>query len=393
MNITIQLFGHFEIKADGFPILLQIQHSRKSMLLLEYLILKNGAATAEEIMEVLWPDENDSSNPETALRTLVHRYRRLAQEAGFPEMAEAVRSGRGYYQWEPKFPCEVDVRQFEELCRKNLDGLSVEEKQKISEEVLRLYRGKLLGDSSEELWGMSKGAYYHSLYREYVLRLMNDLWQKRDYTEIVHVCRRAIDVDPLEEQLHLNLIRALLAAGSDREAMQQYELARNVMSKELDLPPSSEMQEAYRQILRADQGRENNIASLCAALREPNVPTTALVCEYEAFKSIYRLYDRLTIRYEVPICLVVVTLTGIDNQDPRAMRGLLFDLQNILSTHLRVSDVIAQYNARQCLCLLPSVNYSTGQIVMERIKKELRRRHPRTAISISYELTPMLPSK
>lgn len=83
MQVQINLFGGLEVLADGKPVLEQLRQSRKTDLFLEYLILRRGRPVPhEELLGALWSDR-ESRNPATALRTLLHRYRRIVQTEGW----------------------------------------------------------------------------------------------------------------------------------------------------------------------------------------------------------------------------------------------------------------------------------------------------------------------
>ena len=119
LQIQINLFGGLEVLADGKPVLQQLRQSRKTDLFLEYLILRRGRPVPhEELLGALWSDR-ESRNPATALRTLLHRYRRIVQTEGLDPLEHSVLTMRGYYQWNAEMErCTVDVYVFESWRRR-----------------------------------------------------------------------------------------------------------------------------------------------------------------------------------------------------------------------------------------------------------------------------------
>ena len=114
--IEIKLFDTFEIKKDGVKILKSLCNMRKTKLFLAYLVLnKNRKVNHTELFELLWSGE-DYSNPGTALRTLLYRYRSLIEKAGVDELMNSVISGRGYYQWNEELDVVIDVYDFEDYA-------------------------------------------------------------------------------------------------------------------------------------------------------------------------------------------------------------------------------------------------------------------------------------
>ena len=81
------------------------------MLLMQYLILApRQTAEAKTLMQVMWPEEN-STSPDTALKTLISRQRALLREIS-PELAMCLVTVRGGYRWVCPPEVSVDVLEF-----------------------------------------------------------------------------------------------------------------------------------------------------------------------------------------------------------------------------------------------------------------------------------------
>ena len=77
-HVQINLFGSFHVERDGKSVDEQLARSPKGMLLMQYLILApRQTAEAKTLMQVMWPEEN-STSPDTALKTLISRQRAAA---------------------------------------------------------------------------------------------------------------------------------------------------------------------------------------------------------------------------------------------------------------------------------------------------------------------------
>jgi GGDEF domain-containing protein len=64
------------------------------------------------------------------------------------------------------------------------------------------------------------------------------------------------------------------------------------------------------------------------------------------------------------------------------MNGLV----EILRDNLRKGDIITHFSANVIALLLPTVNYKTGNMVMERIRKLFFQRFPNSDIPFNYRL-------
>ena len=67
------------------------------------------------------------------------------------------------------------------------------------------------------------------------------------------------------------------------------------------------------------------------------------------------------------------------------MHGLL----EIMQTNLRKGDIITHFSPTMIALLLPTVNYTTGDIVMERLKQKFYRKYPNSNVLFNYRIAPL----
>lgn len=259
-RVKIKLFGSFSVLADGNLVLEQLQQAKKTCLFLEYLILKRDAPVShEELLSALW-SERDSRNPATALRTLLHRYRTLVEESGLTELTNSILTVRGGYRWDPDLPIEIDVYEFERLCRAASDATTpAETRISFYEDALEIYAGPLLRRTANESWIVAKSVYYHDLFLESTFALIRLLQEQEQYDRIITVCRRAMDVDLFDERLHLAYTIALTKTGKKSEALSQYYFVSKLHENDAESQPSENLRAICEQIALADTELENDI--------------------------------------------------------------------------------------------------------------------------------------
>ena len=68
-------------------------------------------------------------------------------------------------------------------------------------------------------------------------------------------------------------------------------------------------------------------------------------------------------------------------------------LEEILRKNLRKGDTITRFSPDIFAMLLPTVNYSTGGLVMERIKASFYRYFPNSNIAFNYRVGPLSSSR
>ena len=114
-TIEIRMLGDFEILVNGKPTLAQLATSRKATALVQYLVLQRGQRVPHKLLtDALWAGER-STNPDMALRAILHRFRNMIEAEGLTELQNCIVTSRGYYQWNPNLDCAVDVFTLEDL--------------------------------------------------------------------------------------------------------------------------------------------------------------------------------------------------------------------------------------------------------------------------------------
>jgi len=104
-KIRLQLMDTFAIYINEEKCDHMINKSRKGLALMQCLILKRGQSIPNyRLLSTFWPEE-ESSNPENALKTLVSRMRALLNQVS-PGMGNCIVADRGAYHWE----CLPDMR-------------------------------------------------------------------------------------------------------------------------------------------------------------------------------------------------------------------------------------------------------------------------------------------
>ena len=130
-------------------------------------------------------------------------------------------------------------------------------------------------------------------------------------------------------------------------------------------------------------------------LRESVERRGAFVCEYAVFKEIYNLQMRNLERLGASMFLAIIMISSQDGEEMDSMRldNIMSGLEEILRKNLRKGDTITRFAPNIFALLLPTVNYSTGGIVLERIKASFYRFYPNTSIAFNYRVGPLSSSK
>ena len=387
----IQLMDNFAIYIDEQHVEYLAAKSRKGANLIEYLILNLGQPVPNyRLLATLWADDR-SANPESALKTLVSRLRALLNQI-HPRLGGCIVADRGAYHWEMLPGMTVDVYEIEDI----LDKLSAGKPDRavrhaLYKRMMELYSGDLLQNAEQNEWALSRATTLHNRYMAAVYSYIELLKEEKDYELIICVCRQALAVDNFDDRLHMELMSALISTNRTSEALVQYKHVMHLNYRYLGVRPSDDMQEFYKQIVRAGKTLDLNLESIRNELRESGEQRGAFVCEYAVFKEIYNLQMRNLERLGSTMFLAVIMVGDPDdpNMDSIKQDNIMNGLLEILRTNLRKGDTITHFSPTIFALLLPTVNYTTGNMVMERVRKLFYKKYANSNIPFNYRVGPL----
>ena len=384
--IQIQLLGdcivHTDQTYDRLP-----EKSPKGVSLITYLILQGGKAmVSRRLIRELWGNR-PSDNPAGALKTLVSRTRGLLWEID-EELAACIVSEGGGYRWSAPAGVTVDITAFSDAIHAAKAAASEPEKEKKLREAIRIYRGDLF-----QTGDMADGTLYvnqlHHAYLEAVYSMIHILKKREAYNEIVAICREAEKIDSLDEQIHIELMKAMVNLNQSDKALEEYRLVARRTRKALGEEPGEDLQAYYQELSQAGETVKFNLDIIRNELQaeERRGP---FVCDYQTFKEFYNIQMRNLERLSSTIFLAVIMLGNPGEQlnIVRQESGMAA-LMEILKENLRRGDIVTRFSANTVAMLLPTVNYSTGNMIMERMETLFFEQYPSNDIAFHFRISPM----
>ena len=390
-KIKVYLLGRFELLYNGKPITEYLGNSRKSIVLLKYLIINMGKRVpVTDLIDNLWGDEM-GANPENALKTMISRLRSALNDA-VPNLGESIVTEKGTYRWEPKEPCEVDTARLEHLHKAVMDAAAFTPEVKAQcLEVLALYKGDLAGVVTGDEWVTSQSIYFHNLYLNVMHYLLARLTELGEYEEVVDICRKVLEIDAYDEMVHFSMMSALHYAGRNNAALAQYRYVVDLYYKQLGTEPSEKILDFYKELIKADLSVKADLQAIAKDLNQNFSASGAFLCDYAIFKDIYQLQLRNLDRSNTKIYIVLLTLARFSEteQAPENFELAMENLLEVIRTTLRKGDIVARYSSSQYAILLPMKEAADGYVVMERIKKRFYDTHKDYDIKLLYQVSPI----
>jgi two-component SAPR family response regulator len=156
----------------------------------------------------------------------------------------------GVYRLAPDLNFVYDVAEFERQSRLAL-GLPAGDLRRIP--ALRaaadLYIGEYLADLPVE-WGQDRRRELHDLFVELLSEYADELIHLTRYAEARTVLSRALTVEPLRDDLHVQMLTCLGALGRRHEVVDHYHRYRELLRNELGLDPPPLARELYARLIR-----------------------------------------------------------------------------------------------------------------------------------------------
>ena len=386
-KVKMQLFGSFLLANETTVLGEEKIHSNKLTRLLVYLLLhRDYMLTHRQLIEVFW--EDDTKNPEGALKNLMYRIRNELKVLGDEKFICTL---PGAYRWNPEIEVEADYEQFEKMAAELRLTEDEERKEKLCRDIITCYKGNVSAKIADESWILPKVTWYQSVYLDAVKKLCVILEKAEKWDETELICNQALNVDSLDEDIHCSLIRSLHGQKKYDLALSQYEKANRLFYENMGIRDPEKLREIFQDMMAETGEHITDIGKILEEAREQDVPDGVFFCDYQIFRQIYRMEMRRVDRLGIAEFIILLTL----RRNSRIWRGSNIDhgliegmdiLEHAVRESLRIGDVASKYSPTQVIVLLPTCTYESGVKVAERIQKNFRKNIGKRKIELMYEL-------
>lgn len=231
---------------------------RRAVQLLKILVLHAGRPLHRaQLIDLLWPKEDNQSVQLNRLYGVVHSLRRVIDPGWKKNRSHVIMSDGESYFFNDGSDCMVDLLQFRNLlicAEKALRGDDRQAYVRHLSEAVEWYRGNLFEDEPYGEWCQLERL---ELQESYIKALSQLGRYHRDTDNEIEFFQRAIKCDPYREDLHASLISLLSRTGRNREALEHYKKYCQVFQEELGEAPGPVLQSAYRAFIKVLQTELN----------------------------------------------------------------------------------------------------------------------------------------
>jgi DNA-binding SARP family transcriptional activator len=379
MKLYISTLGEFDIKIDGQSILKDSTRMYKIYRLFEYfLTFRNKKLLPETIIDNLLSD-SESDNPKNMLRTQIFRLRKIINYL-IPKNEDAsqylsLNFTNGYYSLEIGENTVIDIDEFERFIQQGDKDLNYDIENAINnyQNAISLYKGLYLSDNAYEVWLVPTRNYYQRLYIKTLYKLIELLKKNEENERIITLCEETLLIEPYEENIHIELMEALLRTGNNKSALNHYEYSLNMLEKELDAKPSQRFTDFIKKIHNNTPRKNDLDISEIRKNLEDGISEGAMYCSLEYFKFLFNIQKRKSLRNNENdyLCIITINRNKSSFYEPVTKNGIN-DIFMVLEKSLRKGDVFTSWNENQILIMLHDVKNNGTEIIQERLTNNLK---------------------
>ena len=236
--VTIFTLGRFAVLKQGKPLQFRTKAQKKPLDLLKVIISLGGRSVSKlHITELLWPDsEGDASI--SVVNTTLSRLRKLIGK-------EAILTESGRVTLNPEV-CRVDCWDLE----KSLNAIRAndhdrEDAGKYVRQALGYYQGSFLA-GEDDGWSVSRRERIRSRFLHTLAHHGQLLMATGNCECAIALYTKVLEIDDLNEEFYLNLMRCQINLGRIADAMRVYQRCKQTINETLGIEPSLEVTALYR---------------------------------------------------------------------------------------------------------------------------------------------------
>ena len=219
--------------------------------LLAYLVLFRERTHARETLTGLFWGDSSGDRARSCMSTAIWRLRKALEPPGVSRGAYLLTTAAGEVGFNTAGSHWIDVAQFESQAARILtlpcQALEAGDAREM-EKSLNLYNGDLL-ESYYEDWALGERERLRSLYLKSQAHLLGYYSHQGIYDRALACGHDILNLDPLREEIHREMMRLYMKSGRRARALQQYETCRDILANELDVAPMEETRALRVQIV------------------------------------------------------------------------------------------------------------------------------------------------
>lgn len=236
-SLRIYTMGRFSVVVAGKPIIFRTKAQKKPMDLLKTLIALGGRGISKsQLTDLLWPDSAGDASV-SVINTTLSRLRKLIGK-------DAIQTNNGCLSLNPRY-CWVDCWEFERLL--NVGNNRMGTNSDVVTQIFDLYQGHFLA-GEESGWLVSRREKLRNKLLHVCSRHVSMMMDDQQFKLASHMLLKCIEIDDLNENFYIALIRCHIHLNQLSEAAMIYRRCQKSLATYLGIQPSEVCQKLYLSI-------------------------------------------------------------------------------------------------------------------------------------------------
>ncbi len=391
--LQIYCLGVFRVVRPGESEIVGISSKHKMWALFKYLIAHKGTAIpTEEIINLLWPGNNNPSDTKT-LRTTVSRLKSLLEPTSIIyQKSSYIIYCKESCLFNIQAAYWLDIDEFENLCATAHRLGNNDRKAAIDLyfEAFELYKGDFLAEDLDSEWALLPREYYRRLLIESAIEAASLLIEIKDFSRGYRLLKKVVKIDPYVEELQILLMKTLLGLKNLKAAAEHYSYCSSLLYKELGVKPSEEWKQLYKQIREAEGHTTNNLI-LEGALEQVMKGNGPLVCEPEFFWTCLLFERRRIARNGGESSLVILELSLAKDHKTNIYEKAAACLESVIYQKLRISDMVCKLDNNHFALLLPFTGAEGSETAVSQINDDFFRQPDNSGLALQVKTKRVTP--
>lgn len=205
-----------------------------------FFVLENQRARREVILDIFWP-QYSTAKAKSVFHATLYRMRRV-----LPKGTVVYDSSNEVYFFDIQSDFWYDVAAFNKLM--NEVRLGNGDLENLLRQALEIYKGEyLIGIYSD--WCLQRREVLRRLYVDGLLQQASLFTKRGKLEESMDLYHEVVKEEPFREDIHRELMRSLVLAGRQAEAVHHYLKFVQFLDDEMDVKPTVETVRLYQSIL------------------------------------------------------------------------------------------------------------------------------------------------
>ena len=241
-QLRIQAFGQEKVWLQNILITTsdwQV-HAAKEMFFV-YLAHPDGL-TKEQVGLYMWPDAS-TEELDIKFKNTLYRLRSAVGK-------QVILLAEGIYRFNPMLEYTFDVEIFLTAIHRANETEDLRQKIQHLSHAIQQYNGDYLPEV-DAYWAIPDREKYRQMYIEALYGIAELYFENKVYKSSLKYCHRALEEDPVNEEVHRLAMKIHAVTGNKAEIIRQYENCRQELEEKFDVEPSEQTQLLYDTLLNA----------------------------------------------------------------------------------------------------------------------------------------------